>query len=179
ALVSIDGGPSVDVPAGRWSLTTQALDFGRTPSVVRVSDGVHSVSANVTFVRLAPFTLEVQYGHYPGLTDSSTDLWMDPDTVPSAPAYEGKPAPHPAFANVHDVTVVWAAATGAELELAWSDVVDGYSVSKINGAGNPVDSSIPPYWLLEVNGETADFGMTLMPAVPGDHIAWCLNACGA
>lgn len=162
---------------GPWSLQLVNIPYGQ--SVVRVSadDGLTHVTDELLLVRLAPFTFEVQYGGYPGPSDATVDVLMDIDAFLSGPAYAGKSAPHPDFANVHDLTLQWAQQTGDAVEVAWDEGLQGFSMSKINGVGSPLSSTYPPYWALYVNDDLADFGMTLMPVVPGDHVAWCLNAC--
>jgi plastocyanin len=162
---------------GPWSVDVSGLPYGESQLTVVADDGHDSAKRLMPLVRLAPFKFEVQYGHYPGLTDGTTDVLMDIDAFLSAPAYDGKSAPHPTFANVHDLDVAWANQTGSTIEIAWSESLQGYSMSKINGAGSPLDSSSPPYWSLDVNGKTAGFGMTLMPVAPGDQVSWCLNVC--
>jgi hypothetical protein len=172
ARVSIDGGPGTDVEAGRWTLVSQPLDFGRTPAVVRVEDGVHSVTADVVLVRLAPMTVQVTYTMaVPAHPPSEHTLWMDLDAFSSAPLYEGKARPHPGFANVHDAMATWSAQTGTPVEYSYHESFD-FGVNKIDGVGQPLDASAPPYWGYEVNGETADLGITLQPLAPGDVVSW-------
>ena len=168
ALVSIDGGPSIDVPAGRWSLTTQVLDFGRTPSVVRVSDGVHSVSSNVTFVRLAPATLSAEFtSAVPPRAPIEDTVWFDVDAFLSAPQYEAAGVAHPPHANVHDALVAW----GRDIVYSGPGSF-GFGVESIEGHGALSD------WCYDVNGESAPLGITDMEFTPGDAIAWhgCFGA---
>ena len=166
----------MDVTAGRWTITTQKLDYGQTPTKVRVEDGVHSVVVNVTLVRLASVTIDVVYtASVPPRASSSDTLWMDVDAFPSAPAYAGKPRPHPDFADVHDAMVWWETVTGNTVTYSYDEAFD-FGVDKINGAGNALDAGEPPYWGYKVNGSTADKGITLMPIAPGDVITWELGA---
>lgn len=172
ARVSIDGGPSIEVEAGRWSLVSQPLDFGRTLAVVRVEDGVHSATADVLFVRLAPVTIQVLYTMaVPAHEPSEHVIWMDVDAFASAPQYEGKARPHPGFANVHDAMATWTIQTGKQVEYSYHESFD-FGVNKIDGVGQPLDASAPPYWGYEVNGETADLGITLQPVAPNDVVSW-------
>ena len=172
ARVSIDGGPGIDVEAGRWTLVSQPLDFGRTAAVVRVEDGVHSVTADVLLVRLAPVTVEVTYTMaVPAHAPSEHTLWMDLDAFASAPLYDGKARPHPGFANVHDAMATWSAQTGTPVEYSYHESFD-FGVNKIDGVGQPLDASAPPYWGYKVNGDTADLGITLQPVTPGDVVSW-------
>jgi hypothetical protein len=162
ALVSIDGGPSLDVKGGRWTLTTQKLDFGRTPGVVRVDDGVHSVTANVTFVRLASATISAEFASaVPPRAAIEDTFWFDVDAYLSAPQYEAAGIQHPPHANVHDAMVAW----GHEVE--YSGPGDfGFGVESIEGHGALSD------WCYDINGASASLGITDMQFTPGDVIAW-------
>ncbi|HJQ93689.1 MAG TPA: DUF4430 domain-containing protein [Candidatus Thermoplasmatota archaeon] len=176
ARVSIDGGPGIDVEAGRWELVSQPLAFGQTPGKVRVEDGVHSVVVNVTFVRLASATFEALYTAYPVHDDTSDLIWYDPGTLASLPLYDGKGAARAATYSVHDFMVAWSTATGREVEYSYSESF-GFGVSKIDGVGQPLDSSAPPYWCYKVNGESADLGISLQPMAPGDVVTWEYAGC--
>jgi hypothetical protein len=174
ARISIDGGPALDVPAGRWSLTSPSLAHGRTPATVRAEDGVHSVAVDVVFVRLAPVTIEVLYT-IPSHPSSTHTIWMDVDAFASAPQYEGKARPHPGFANVHDAMATWTIQTGTPVDYSYHVNFD-FGVVKIDGVGQPLDASAPPYWGYKVNGQTASLGITLQPVAPGDIVTWEFGA---
>lgn len=172
ARISIDGGPAVDVPAGRWSLTSPALGHGRTPATVRAEDGVHSVAVDVVFVRLAPVTIEVLYTMaVPSHPSSTHTIWMDLDAFASSSSYEGKARPHPGHANVHDAMVTWTTQTGTPVQYSYHDSFD-FGVVRIDGVGQPLDASAPPYWGYKVNGQTASLGITLQAIAPGDSVTW-------
>ena len=176
ARVSIDGGPGIDVQAGRWSLESQPLAFGHTPAKVRVEDGVHSVGVDVTFVRLASGTFEALYTAYPIHDDTSDVVWYDPGTLASLPLYEGKGTARADTFSVHDFMAAWSAATGREVEYSYSESF-GFGVNKIDGVGQPLDSSAPPYWCYKLNGETADLGISLQTMAPGDVVTWEYAGC--
>jgi hypothetical protein len=161
ALVSIDGGPSADVKAGRWQLTTQVLDFGRTATVVRVDDGVHSVAVNVTLIRLAPATISAEFAAVPPRASIEDTVWFDVDAFLSAPQYEAAGIEHPPHANIHDAMVAW----GREVEYSGPGTF-GFGVESIEGQGYFGD------WCYDVNGESAPLGITDMEFKPGDVIAW-------
>ncbi len=95
----------------------------------------------------------------------------------SAPAYAEQGAQHPGFPIIHDLMAAWETATGNTVEYAWSDSFGAYSVNRINGAGNPVTASLPPWWCYKVNGERVELGISLQPIAPGDVVSWDLGAC--
>ena len=177
ARVSIDGGPAIDVEAGRWTLESGPLDFGRTAAVVRVQDDVHDVPVDVTFVRLAPVTVEVLYTMaVPPHSASEHSIWVDVDAFASAPQYADKPRPHPGHANVHDALVTWSTQTGIAIEYSYDPSFD-FGVVRIDGVGQPLSSEAPPYWCYKLNGETPDLGITLQPLTPGDVVTWEYAGC--
>ena len=161
ALVSIDGGPSQDVKAGRWSLVTQALAFGQTATKVVVDDGVHSIVVNVTLVRLAPATLSAQFPLVPPQAAIQDDIWFDIDAYLSKPLYDAAGVEHPPHPNVHDALVAW----GRAIEYSGPGEF-GFGVESIEGQGYFSD------WCYSINGESAPLGITDMEFKPGDVIAW-------
>lgn len=176
ARVSIDGGPAIDVQGGRWELVSQPLPFGHTPAKVRIEDGVHSVAVDVTFVRLASATFEALYTAYPMHEDTTDLVWYDPGLFSSAPMYAGKGTPRADTFSVHDFMVAWTTATGREIEYSYSESF-GFGVNKIDGVGQPLDSSAPPYWCYKLNGESAGLGISLQPLAPGDVVTWEYAGC--
>lgn len=176
ATVSLDGGPSIDVEAGRWSLESQPLPFGKTGTRLRVEDGVHSVVVNVTFVRLASGTFEAKYTAYPLHDDTSDVVWYDPTVLASLPQYEGLTTPRAATFSVHDFMAAWSAQTSLEVEYSYSESF-GFGVDRIDGVGQPLDSSAPPYWCYKVDGATADLGISLQPMEPGQVVTWEYAGC--
>ena len=144
---------------------------------VFTSDADGGAFASVVAVRLGEYTVEVDYGGYPGYEDSQDVVLLDPDALLSAPRYEEQGAEHPGFAIVHDLLLAWQDATGNSVEYSWSAEFGAYSVNRINEAGNPVTSALPPWWCYRVNGERADLGISLQPIAPGDVVAWDLGAC--
>jgi hypothetical protein len=176
ARVSIDGGPSIEAKAGRWTLVSQPVAFGRTAAVVRVDDGVHSVAVDVTFIRLASGTFEALYTAYP-LHDYIRDVvWYGPGILASLPQYEGKATARATTYSVHDFMAAWTTATAREIEYTYSESF-GFGVSKVDGVGQPISSSAPPYWCYKVNGQSADLGISLQPMQPGDVITWEYGGC--
>lgn len=176
ARVSIDGGPSLDVAEGRWTLTSPSLAFGHTPAVVRIDDGVHLVAVNVTFVRLAQGTFEATYTAYPMHDDLRTTIWYDPGVLASLPQYAGKGTARADTFSVHDFMTAWTMQTATEITYTYSEAF-GFGVSHIDGIGQPVTAGAPPYWCYKVNGESADLGISLQTMTPGDTITWDYGAC--
>jgi hypothetical protein len=161
ALVSIDGGPSIEAKQGRWSLTTQPLDYGQTATKVRVEDGVHSVVVNVTFVRLASTRLSAQFPVVPPHAAIADEVWFDIDAYLSKPQYEAAGIEHPPHPNVHDALVAW----GRDIVFSGPGTF-GFGVESIEGQGYFSD------WCYDVNGKSAPLGITDMEFKPGDVIAW-------
>ncbi|MHB1261736.1 MAG: DUF4430 domain-containing protein [Thermoplasmatota archaeon] len=176
ATISLDGGPSIDVQAGRWSLESQALAYGTTATKLRVEDGVHSVVTNVTFVRLASGTFEAKYTAYPVHDDTSHVVWYDPSVLASLPQYEGRATPRAATFSVHDFMAAWTAQTSREIEYSYNEAF-GFGVDKIDGVGQPLDSSAPPYWCYKLDGSSPDLGISLQPMEPGQVVTWEYAGC--
>lgn len=176
ARVSLDGGPSIEAKAGRWSLTTQPLAYGQTATKLRVEDGVHSVVVNVTLVRLASGTFEAKYTAYPMHEDSRDVVWYDPGVLASLAMYDGKAAPRADAFSVHDFMVAWSAQTGRAVEYSYSESF-GFGVNKIDGVGQPLDSSAPPYWCYKLDGTSASLGISLQPMEPGAVVTWEYAGC--
>lgn len=176
ARVSLDGGPSIEAKAGRWTLTSHPLAYGQTQATVRVDDGVHSVAVPVTFTRLASATFEARFTAYPLHEDLTDLLWYDPSGLASAPMYEGKAAPRAPTFTVHDFMQVWSSQKTRAVTYSYSDSF-GYGVEAIDGVGQPLDSSAPPYWCYKLDGESADLGISLQPLAPGSVVTWEYAGC--
>lgn len=169
AQVSI-GAQSVEA-ASSWSLTV-ALEFGQTNLTVTADDGQTTVQKSVLAVRLASATMEVVYtAAIPPHPSTNHVVWYDPDAFASKPMYDAAGATHPGIANIHDVMVTWTAQTGIPIVYGGPGEF-GFEPQKFDGVGQPLSAAAPPYWLYEVNGETAPLGITSMEAHPGDAIYW-------
>ena len=155
-----------------WSAQVP-LAYGHNSVEAFAADGG---AANVTIVRLASGTFVAKYTAYPIHPDTTDTVWYDPGTFASAPQYAGKSAPRADTFSVHDFMADWTAQTGKAIEYGYSDSF-GYSVSKIDGVGQPVTASAPPYWCYKLDGQTADLGISLEPFAPGQTLTWEYAGC--
>lgn len=176
ARISIDGGPSIDAKPGRWNLSSPPLAYGQTQAKLRVDDGVHSLAFDVTFVRLAAATFEAVYTASPGHDATSDAVWYDPGVLSSASMYEGTEVERSPQFTVHDLMVAWTTQTGTPVEYGSSSAF-GFSVDRIDGIGQPLDSSLPPYWCYTLNGNSAELGISLQTVQPGDVVTWEYGTC--
>ncbi len=176
ATVSVRNGPSVQAQKGAWSLDVPLAAYGQTRVTLVADDGKATQSVEVALVRLASATFETVYTADPTHDDGSDLVWFDPSAHASLPLYDGKAAPRTDQYSVHDLMVDWTAQAGKPVEYGYSEAF-GFSVSKIDGVGQPLDASLPPYWCYKVNGESADFGISLMTVQPGDVVTWEYGAC--
>jgi len=171
ALVSIASQEGPDLPEpfeadGPWSVRL-ALPHGTTAYTVRADDGAAASEATFTAVRLAKATVQVTYRGDLGLQDRDDTFWFDVDALASRDSghYDGCSQQHPGHANVHDAMMEWTAGTGREVRYgACGDF--GVSVEAIEGHESP------GFWCYAVNGEPAEFGITLQPFRPDDVVAW-------
>jgi hypothetical protein len=176
ATVSVRNGPSTQASKGAWSLSVPLAAFGQTRVTLVADDGKATQAVDLVLVRLASATFETKYTAYPAHDDGSELVWYDPSTHASLAMYDGKAAPRTDQFSVHDLMVDWTAQTGKAIEYGYSESF-GFSVSKIDGVGQPVDASLPPYWCYKVNGQTADYGISLQPLMPGDVVTWEYAGC--
>lgn len=176
ATVSVRNGPSTQAKKGAWSLSVPLADFGQTRVTLVADDGTATQAVDLVLVRLASATFETKYTAYPAHEDGSDLVWYDPSAHASLSMYDGKSAPRTDQFSVHDLMVDWTAQTSTAIDYGYSESF-GFSVSKIDGVGQPVDASLPPYWCYKVNGQTADYGISLQPLMPGDVVTWEYAGC--
>ncbi len=171
------GGLTAQMTEGAWSLVVP-LTFGHTNLTVVADNGKTTASTKVVAVRLASATFAVKYtAAIPPHAASSDTVWYDPDGRASAFMYTANKTEHPPIASVHDVMVSWTQQTGKRIEYSYSTTYQAFSVSAIDGTGQPLTASAPPYWCYKLNGATADLGLTLQPVAPGDAIVWEFAGC--
>jgi hypothetical protein len=167
-----------EVPASRtWDVP---LSYGRSTLEAEVAaPGVHVVeSYNVT--RLGLTKLRVDYGRYHPQSVGTAkadvfDVWIDVDSRPSNADYEKAGIKHVDTFNAHDQLVLFEALAKKDVEFAYSASFQGFTVSRIDAAGNPVSSSAPPWWGYTVNAKSAN-GISIQPVRPGDAVVWTLGS---
>jgi hypothetical protein len=103
-------------------------------------------------------------------------VWYDPDELASAPLYNGTSATHPPTANVHDLMVAWERQSGKAIDYS-APTSFGFGVDAIDGVGQPLTSSAPPYWCYTLNGQTAELGISAQELAPGDIVTWEYAGC--
>lgn len=157
------GGQSVDAE-GPWALVI-ALDFGQTALRVIADDGRETAVQDVTAVRLAPATLTAEFASaVPPRAALNDTIWLDIDAFLSGPDYVGRNLPHPPHANVHDVLMAWII-SGRTVDFSYSENY-GFGLESIEGHGALSE------WCYDVNGSSAELGITGQEFRPGDAIAW-------
>lgn len=161
---------------GAWTMETPDLPYGQTEIKVIADDGHAVARANLTVVRLAPFTFDVLYASYPAHSDSHDDVLLDIDAEESSPAYEGRDVAHPPHATVHDLMMAWSRQTGLVVDYDYG-MGFGYAATHFDGVGQPLSSALPPYWCYKLNGQYASLGLSLQKVEPGDVIAWDYGTC--
>ena len=178
ALVQVSAGDfSFEHEAEASVVVAVALGYGRTNVTITADDGTSTARETFVAVRLAPATFEVDYGVASSKAEIQDELWLDIHAFHSAALYTQQGGDHPGFANVHDVMVFWEQDKGHTVEYGYSEGFQSFSVSRVDGEGNPLTASAPPYWCYDINGEAASLGITLEPFTPGDTIRWELGAC--
>lgn len=153
-----------------WSLP---LDYGQASFEATITTSEGTATDARMLVRLAATTFIVDYCHYhpdkPAGKRDNVTVWIDIDARPSLAFYVDRPRPDTFTA--HDQLETWRNDTGIAVEYSYFDDF-GYAVDSIDGVGNSVSSSAPPYWLYRVNGEDAQEGISTQPVVPGDVVEW-------
>jgi hypothetical protein len=160
--------------SGHWSLQRK-VEPGHNRFRVIASNGSSTAVANLTVIRMVTATFQVDYKSSKAAVNDV--VWIDLDANASAPMYAGKDVQHPPHANVHDLMVTWSAQTGKDIVYSYYHGI-GYFVNAIDGAGTPGtvgDTTGVGPWCFEVNGKTADFGITSQPLAPGDVVLWTLG----
>lgn len=165
-----------DVTAGAWTLDIP-LDPGQTTLVVTADTGEQTQRASVIAVRLVAATFEARYtmAAPPHPTDRA-EVWYDPDGMASAFLYEGTGTTHPPHATVHDLMVTWEVQESKTVTYSHSEAF-GFGVERIEGVGQPLTASAPPYWCYKLNGSSPDLGITLQAISPGDVVVWEYAGC--
>jgi hypothetical protein len=170
------------VVAGTHEWTLQ-LPYGRRALNVTVEADGFTATDGRSLVRLAPTALTIDYctfhpDHAGQRTVNEYEYWIDVDSRPSTPLYDEVGAEHADAFTAHDQLYVFEQETSTPVDVEYSESLSGFFVEYIDGAGNPASSDAPPYWLYEVNGESASMGMSLQALRPGDAVRWILSTLG-
>jgi len=158
------------------------LDHGQTALNVSVEAAQVRRSENLTLVRLGATTLRIDYCYYHPSSPTARKahdytIWIDVDSRPSEPLYRSANATHIDEFTAHDQLYLFEQLTKIPVEVQYFPSFQGFAVNKIDGVGNPVTSSAPPYWLYKVNGSDAT-GMSLQVIEPADRVVWALSCAG-
>lgn len=161
-----------------WNLT---LPFGRRNLSVSFEAPGLFQHHNLTLTRLGLTRLRIDYGpyhpSYPGAPwKEQHEIWIDIDDRPSAAQYAAVNAKHKDAFVAHDQLVLYEGLTGKKVEYRWYPSFQQFAVDRIDGAGNPVSSSAPPWWCYKLNGRFAD-GISIQVVRPGDLVEWNLGTC--
>lgn len=151
---------------GSWSASLE-LKPGLNAITVAADAGAVHETATLDVVRVMPFSVQVTYRGDIGMEDRNDTFWFDITARLSrqSGAYDGCSQQHPGHANVHDALIGWTLATGHGV--TYGDCGDfGVSVEAIEGHESP------GFWCYEINGEAAEFGITLQEVSAGDVVSW-------
>lgn len=100
---------------------------------------------------------------------------FDPADRPAQDAYDDNGVDHPDFYNAHDLTVVWADATGRDVDIRFFDSSfgQGFFLASIDGVPTEGDDR---FWQLSVNGTASMAGIHEVRVVDGTTITWSLQS---
>ena len=164
--------------ARTWTIP---LAYGRTPFEAHfLAPGLDHAQA-LTLTRLGATRITIDFGVFhpnsQGQPSSIVhDLWIDVSDRPSAPMYAKQSTKNLDAFTAHDQLMVFEETTGKKVEYGWNANFKQFGVDKIDGAGNSVSASAPPWWCYSVNGKSAD-GISIQRIVPGDAVVWRLGTC--
>ncbi len=167
ALVDVaylDLAPTVTVDNGTWSVTVKP-DFGHTLLNITADDGVETTTQSVLIKRHMLLTVNINHDPAQGKQDRSDDIYWDHGGLRSLhedASYQDCEQPHPGRPNAHDALLDYVDITGVNID--FSDCGSfGVSPSNIDD----IDYG-PLGWCFNVNGEAADFGISLLELQDGD-----------
>lgn len=141
------------------------VDVGHTTFNITADDGIATQSAEILVKRYMALTVEIDHDPAQGKQDRSDMIYWDFGGLRSLhedESYQGCEQPHPERPNAHDALLDYVDATGVTID--FSDCGSfGVSPSNVDG----IDYG-PLGWCFEVNGETAEFGISLLELADGD-----------
>jgi hypothetical protein len=157
------------------------LPYGRTPLTASFVAAGLDRSESYEVVRLGLTKLTIDYGVFHPASQGSQktdkyDVWIDVDARPSEALYAQQKAKHLDAFTAHDQLVLFEALTGKKVTYSWNANFQQFGVDKIDGAGNAVSASAPPWWCYTVNAKSAN-GISIQTLVPGDSVVWRLGTC--
>lgn len=166
------------VGPGEWTADVELDVHGfNTVAVTAAADDGSFAELTLDVNALAPARLTLDFGSASSTPPTDDSFWVDMTTHASGPMYDDVGGRHPDMVTVHDVMVVWEAATGHSVDYSYSERYSAFNVERIDDEGNALSAGEPPWWCFDVNGERADFGISLQPFTPGDRIDWDLGTC--
>ncbi len=161
-LYGQDLGDSFDAD-GPWNYT-YAPPYGHDTVTVTADDGKTTGSTTVLVVRNKQLTVEVDYDPASGRTDTTHTFWWDFGGLRSLyedGSYHGCAQPHPGRPNAHDALLDFEDASGIDIGFTPCGQF-GVNTETIDGYASP------GAWCFQVNGETAEFGVSLLELEDGD-----------
>ncbi len=148
---------------GAWNYT-YTPPFGHDNVTITADDGTTTATASVLVKRNMQLTVEVNYDPSAGQTDTTHTLWWDYGGMRSLhedTTYDGCDQPHPGRPNAHDALLDYEDASG--VDIGFTDCGQfGVNISTVGGHESPGS------WCFEVNGEGAEFGVSLLELEDGD-----------
>lgn len=148
---------------GDWSFT-YTPPFGHDDVVVTADDGVATANATVQVQRNMLVTVAVDHSPASGLEDTTHTFYWDFGGLRSLhedTSYEDCEQPHPGRPNAHDALLDFEDFSGKDIDFTPCGSF-GVTLDAIDG-----DES-SSFWCWQVNGETAEFGISLMELEDGD-----------
>lgn len=166
-LYDRDLGGLATLDNGTWSATF-TVPFGHTIVEVFADDGVETLREEVLVKRNMELTVTIDHDPAQGKADRSDTFYWDHGSLRSMndASYEGCEQPHPERANAHDALLDYSDIVG--VPITYTDCGSfGVSVDVVDD----VDYG-PLGWCFNVNGEAAEFGISLLELNDGDVFAF-------
>jgi hypothetical protein len=182
--VEARAGPRFDAPfhviAANGSFSME-FDFwpGATEFQIHARDlqtGESDVAV-VTVNVLAKAQVRIDYGSASERETANDTVWVNLVDFGAQAQYDEQGAAHPSFVNVHDALATWEKQYGQVIEYGYSEDKQSFSISTIDGEGNPVSAAAPPWWCYSVDGDGSVKGITLERFKPDSIIFWRLGEC--
>ncbi len=173
--ISYDGDLTAEVTVdnGTWT-STFTVPFGHTQVQVFADDGVDAIQQNLTVKRNMQLTVTIDHDPAQGKEDRTDTFYWDHGGLRSLrddASYDGCAQPHPERPNAHDALLDYSDIIG--VPITYTDCGSfGVSVDDVDS----VDYG-PLGWCFNVNGEAAEFGISLLELDDGDVLEF-VNCAG-